>query len=208
MSVNYLDVLLLGLLGYFMYTGFQNGLFKEFVAISALIIACVFAAESLAVVVPVVAGASLLSPSASVIVVFLLLFFGVLFLLKYLQDWIHQRAKLQFGDKPDKFVAAFIGICKGILIGGLFSIFLSLMPISGSIANQVSQSGLHPRMIRGAQTIYNAATLLIPGSLSLEGNLEQTADQVGTDRFSSNFHSLLRDLGSNKASTWQRKAKK
>ena len=207
-AINYLDFALVAVLSFFAAKGFRKGFFHELVGFIGVILALALGLRALEPVAPMVSDLLNISAGKSAVIVFFLVFIGVLFILKYAENWVHKHAHLKLADALNKAIGGVIGLAKGAIVASLLALLLTLSPFTLVVQNQVEKSSVH-RAVEGiAPFMYDQLRAFMPGKKRFVGYLEDLVGKYQSEKVDNSMLNLLLDLGSDKADQWMEKATK
>ncbi len=202
MSVNYLDIGLLVLIFGFAIWGFRRRLLLQLIVFLGLFISLFLAMESLELMAPVFASISLLSGSTAVLISLLLVFLLVFYFYHMFIRWSREHAKLKMPELMEKGGGLIFGIISGMLLGTMLSMCLTLLPVKGTFQDYLFKSKLRAMVDSGSIALYNSMSKVVPGSLTFIQTLEAATNEVGTEKFDSDYFALLMGYNSTEAEKW------
>lgn len=208
MAINYLDIFLVILILVLAVRGYRQGFFRELVGFIGVFIALALALRGVLALAPAVGTLFQLSAGKSAALVFFAVFTGILFLLRYAENWVYRNADLKITRALNKALGGSIGLLKGGIVASLVALLLSVSPFTGVVQRQVETSTMHGIVEGIAPFVYDQLSGFIPGKRRFVTYLEETVGQYNSEMLDRAMLELLLDLGSDQAAKWMEKATK
>jgi membrane protein required for colicin V production len=175
--MNWIDIIILILLGLAVALGFKKGLVQEIVGIIGLIVSFFLALK----LHPAAAGGLLkmfrnipphLAPTIGFVIMFLACF-GAITLAGWLLSKIIKATPLDLADKVGGMV---IGLVKGAVIISILLLLLTFLPLSREMNQKLDRSGMIRSMRKVAPWVYEKTKGLWPRAKELYKEFEKTPE--------------------------------
>ncbi len=202
------DIFLVVILVAFMLNGLRRKAFAEMVGFAAWVPAVAVALRVQLAIGPAFSRAVVLRPEMTIALIFTLVFVIILFIYKFLENWLVQHISLKIPPWMDRSTGVVVGFFKGSFIAGLLAVFLSMIPAGPAFQRDVASSRLIPVAEGVFTALYDTAVRPVPVVPDLVGTLESTAEAFGIENINNRYLYTLRDLGSLKVERWLETAKK
>ena len=175
--MNWIDIIILVILGLAVIMGFKKGLVQEIVGIVALIVSFFLALK----LHPAAAGGLVkmfpkvphhLAPTIGFVVMFLASFGAIT-----LAGWLmHKLIKATPLDLADKLGGMVIGLLKGAVVISILLLLLTFLPLPKDITHKLDRSGMIRSMRKVAPWVYEKTKGLWPKAQELYKEFEKTPE--------------------------------
>jgi len=178
------------------FLGHKRRTFSELLALFGFVAA--LAATTLAL--PYVASALvavLHRPSYAIAVSLLLVFALGLLVLRFPGRFMRRHVELKVTESADRLIGLLIGLYKGLVWGGLISIFLMLVPIRGPVDLRVDQSNFARQSRKVVPLTIDVARKFVPNMGHFVGYVEAAylrADSTESDSLVNALVANLKDV--------------
>ncbi len=203
-----IDMVLLLIVVVFVINGIRRKAFAELIGFAGFVLAVSVALFIMEVASPAFAEAVTLRPEMAMALLFTLGFVVVLFLYKFIENWLVEHITLNMPAWLDRSLGSLFGFFKGSFIAGLLALFLSMIPAGPAIQQDLATSRVMPVAESIFVALYETIIWPIPTTTGLVQTLENTAEAFGVEKFNNRYLYTLRDLGSLKVEGWMETAKK
>ncbi len=203
-----IDMVLLLIVVVFVINGIRRKAFAELIGFAGFVLAVSIALFIMEVASPAFAEAVTLRPEMAMALLFTLGFVVVLFLYKFIENWLVEHITLNMPAWLDRSLGSLFGFFKGSFIAGLLALFLSMIPAGPAIQQDLTTSRVMPVAESIFVALYETIIWPIPTMTGLVQTLENTAEAFGVEKFNNRYLYTLRDLGSLKVEGWMETAKK
>jgi len=160
--MNYLDIIILAVVGFFLYRGVKKGLIKTFSGIFGFFAALIVATGFMGVFAQLLQEAININTGIAYLISYLLLFFGVLFIFKFLSTMIVKLFTVTSTRWVDRIGGGLFGFLLGGLIVSSVLVLLSFFSFSEKLLPEAENSLLYPAAKGYAPAVYDFAVNLGP----------------------------------------------
>ncbi len=154
--MNYLDIIILAVVGFFLYRGVKKGLIKTFSGIFGFFAALIIATGFMGDFASLIRSAVNINTGIAYLLSYLLLFFGVLFIFKFLSTMLVKLFTVTSTRWVDRIGGGVLGFLLGGLIVSSVLVLLSFFSFSEKLLPEAENSLLYRPAKRFAPAVYDA----------------------------------------------------
>ncbi len=192
--MNYLDIIILGAIGFFLIKGLFRGFFREVLGFAGLIIALIFATKYMSNVSNWIDRVMDVPPSVASLLAYLLIFFCLFIAFQILAHVLQKLFKYSMLGGLEKLAGGVVGFLKGATIISLLVLFISILPFGRQLIPDTSGSVLFQPMQNFAPTMFNFLTTIVPNSKSFYEELMENFDNFSTADLAENTQDFLKSF--------------
>lgn len=191
--MNTIDTCILIVLGIFGVKGFIRGIVIEIFTLIGMVIAYIIAIREMSFFSNLLVSKLHLPDILASSIAFLVLFIGIVFIIRWLASALKLFARWTFIGWLDSLGGVLFGLFKGALIASLVLLLFSLLPLSAEIQKQQKASLLFKPVRSVAPFVFNTIKRVIPHSKdfyeelkeSVKKKTKETTDQIVSDKLDS-----------------------
>ena len=162
-GISYIDLAIVFGLLIFIYKGYERGFTEEFMRILGTLVSLILAIRYMSDVSRVIIGATNMSPIIAVVISFVIIFFAVIYLFKFITERLKKAISFSVAlGSADKVVGGALGLAKGAILISLVTILLSFFSFSDVLKRHFTESALFKPMQRIAPLAYDAFKVFVP----------------------------------------------
>ncbi len=163
--MNYLDIILLILLGYFAYKGFTTGLIRELFGIIGVTLAVLLTFVLMDDMKSILQFVGFSPGDYLSVIAGLILFFGTVLFTRFLANILHKMMEIVSLNMVNQIFGMLFGALKtGIVISAML---LLLLVFNLPPENTRNESAVYPKIIYLAPAVYDIASAVYPGAEDL-----------------------------------------
>ena len=179
--MTFLDLLILGFLGFFLYRGAKKGLIREIFALIALVGALMCAVVFVDVGVAMIKDlADDIPASAALFISFVLIFIIVFLVVRIIGAILSQIIRLALLGWLDRLGGLVFGFTKGLLIASLILLGFTLISWPKNIDTHIKHSEFGPSVQLAAPRFFNHMKFILPTAKSMYKEFQESIN-VYTD---------------------------
>lgn len=162
--MNFVDVLILILIGVFLLKGLLRGLMKELCSLVGLIVGALLAFRFHGPLAEMMVSAFSLPASVCVVLAFLAIFLTILLIFGLIGMLLSKYVKLLYVGGLNRVAGGLFGIFQGVLLLSvvMFGLSVSPLPEWGKLA--LKDSALTPPFVQLGENVFKGSSKLFPGS--------------------------------------------
>ncbi|MCG8607123.1 CvpA family protein [bacterium] len=189
--MNYLDLIILGTIGFFLIKGLFRGFFREVLGLVGLIVALILATKYMSNVSVWIDSVIDVPPSAASLLAYLLIFFAVFIATQVLAHTLQRLFKYSMLGGLEKMAGGIVGFLKGATIISLLVLFISVIPFGRQFVPDTAGSVLFRPMQNFAPYVFNFLMTVIPNSKSFYDELKENFDNFSAGDLAENTSDFL-----------------
>jgi len=171
--MNYVDLFILIIVGFFTLKGLLKGMIKEVGGIVGLFLAFIIASTQIGKGADFLKSVFKINPGVSYILGFIALFLAVIIAVKILEGFLLKIFKLTSTEWIDKIGGGILGFLFGTLIIAVLIVLLTFVPFSGSLEREQDTSTLYPYAEFISKPLFNLSLRVNPGAKRLKSIIEE-----------------------------------
>jgi len=171
--MNYVDVFIIVVVGFFTVKGLFRGLVKEVGGIVGLLVAFLIASTQIGKGSRFIQSAFKISPGVSHILGFIAIFIAVLVLVRLLEGFLLKLFKVTSMLWLDKLGGGVLGFLFGYLIIAVFIVLLMFVPFSDSLKREQNDSILYPYAEYFSRYLYKVVLKINPGADKIKSIIDK-----------------------------------
>ena len=162
--MNFVDILILILLGVFLLKGLLRGLMKELCSLVGLVVGSLLAFRFHGPLAEAMVSAFSLPASVCVVLAFLVIFLTILLIFGLIGMLLSKYVKLLYVGGLNRVAGGIFGLVQGVLILAVIMFGLSVSPLPewGKLA--IDDSVLSPPFVELGEKVFKGSWQLFPGS--------------------------------------------
>jgi membrane protein required for colicin V production len=162
--MNFVDILILILLGVFLLKGLLRGLMKELCSLVGLIVGSLLAFRFHGPLAEMMVSAFSLPASVCVVLAFLVIFLTILLVFGLIGMLLSRYVKLLYVGGLNRVTGGIFGLVQGVLVMAvvMFGLSVSPLPDWGKLA--LEDSALTPPFVQLGEKVFKGSWQLFPGS--------------------------------------------
>ena len=192
--MNYLDFIILSIIGFFVIKGLLRGFFKEILGLVSLFVAFIFATKYMSDAASWLDKFIRIPPGLATLLGFLLIFLGIVLGFVILAIILQKVARYSFFGWLERLGGGVVGFLKGATITSLLILFISMTPFASNLIPGRSASKLFEPAKSSAPYMFNLLTEIIPGSKTFYAELKESLDNFSPSKLGKNTKKLLESL--------------
>ena len=189
--MHFLDITIAAIVAFFLIKGLIRGFFHEVFGVVGLVVALILATKYMSNASGWVNRVLDIPPTASTLLGFLLIFFGLFFAFQLLSYLLQKLFKYALLGWLEKLGGALMGFLKGATIVSLVLIFIAMIPFGPQLIPDLDRSKLYRPMQGFAPTIFDWITQFIPNSKSFYGELKENFENFSPTDLAKNTQDFL-----------------
>ncbi|MFC1563780.1 CvpA family protein [candidate division KSB1 bacterium] len=160
--MNYLDIIILAVVGFFLYRGVKKGLIKSFSGIFGFFVALIVATGLMGDFARVLQNVININKGVSYLLSYIILFFGVLIIFKIISNLIVKLFTVTSTRWVDRIGGGVFGFLLGGLIISSILVFLSFFSFTEKLLPETDGSFLYPAARGFAPSVYDLVVNMGP----------------------------------------------
>ncbi|MFQ5863991.1 MAG: CvpA family protein [bacterium] len=192
--MNYLDLIIILVVGFFAIKGLFRGFFQEFLGLVGLVVALIFATKYMSNAAVWINKFFDLPPGLVTLVGFLLIFFGIVFGFQLLSHFLQQVTRHSFLGGFEKLAGGVVGFLKGATIISLLILFIFMIPFAKNLIPGQAESKFFYPAKNFAPKMFDLLKEFIPGSKSFYSELKESLENFSTKELGNNAQKFLNSL--------------
>ncbi len=165
--MNWLDIIILGIIILFIIWGWKKGLFQEIFTLGGIIVGIIVAISKYEILGKVISNElDFISLKMGQIISFTFIFIGIALFCAIAGALIHKWSKHSLAKGLDRGGGLLLGLFEGSISCSLILIFLiniNISPFSEKLSKWTEKSTLSPYLMEGGPFIYDKVVSLVPG---------------------------------------------
>jgi membrane protein required for colicin V production len=175
------DVIVLVVLAYFGFMGFKNGLLREVLGLTGVILALFLAFRYLDPLNQFFVRITGVNDMYSPLITFALIFLAVILATHLVIIALEYVIHFAFLSTPNRVLGLTFGVLKSSLFLSIMFLLLAGFEIPGEQTRK--QSILYPYILGVAPVVYNVVGEVYPGTENFQQSVQKTLDEYHIDKF-------------------------
>lgn len=199
--MNYLDFIILTIIGLFVIKGLFRGFFQEILGLVGLLVGLIFATKYMSNAALWIDKYLKIPPGLTTLLGFLLIFLGIVFGFQLLAHVLQKLSKFSLLGWLEKLGGGLVGFLKGATIISLLILFISIIPFASQLIPGRTDSKLFRPMKAFAPYMFDLLTETIPGSKSFYAELKESLENFSPSELGKNTKQFLESFQNHEKSS-------
>jgi len=191
--INYIDIVLLSVVGFFTFKGIYKGLISEVLGLAGLFVGLVIATKYMSNAAQFLDRYIDVPPALSSLLGYLLVFVGIQLLVQVAIHVFENALDIPFVGSLIRLLGGAVGAAKGLLIVSLLVLLISILPSGESLVPGIRESRTWPVAKKVAPSVFNFVSSLISGK-SFYSELKESFDSLPTKQIDQHSEAFLQSL--------------
>jgi membrane protein required for colicin V production len=189
--MNYLDLIILSIVGIFVIKGLFRGFFHEVLGLVGLLVGLIFATKYMSNAAVWVDEYLRIPPGLATLLGFLLIFLGIVFGFQLLAHILQKLSQVSLLGWLEKLGGGLVGFLKGATIISLLILFVSIIPFANQLIPGRADSKLFRPMKAFAPYLFDLLTEMVPDSKSFYAELKESLENFSPSELGKNTKQFL-----------------
>ncbi|MDW7681138.1 MAG: CvpA family protein [bacterium] len=156
------DLIIVGVLLFFIYRGFKRGFIKEFMSFFGILVSLILAVRYMSTITAALYGALELPQSIVTVIAFLIIFIPVMLLFRWVSKKLKLISRFSFTlGNLDRIAGITIGLIKGAIFISICTMVISLSNLSMLFRQEVQSSQLFRPMKQVLPLAYSVTRVFV-----------------------------------------------
>ena len=192
--MNPIDLVILGVLGFYLVRGIFRGFFYEVFGLVGVLAALILATKFMSDGAAWINGFLKIAPGLATVVAFLLIFFAVMLVVQLLIQVFQKLFQYSMLGWFEKLSGGAVGVLKGATLVSLVLLFLTVVPYMNRLVPGLEESKLYRPLRNFAPEVFNFLMEVVPNSNSFYGEVKESLDKLSASDLARNTQRFLKSI--------------